>query len=175
MFTISYAHLNMIHCGGKYLRKWVPYHFGWIKWSLGFKLGSLHDYSLTPGSSFIKPSSNQPKAATVKLAQKPPDIEEIDDKGNDDDESLDVAEEDCVHLDNFNLVWRRLKALYNNGWFTGDILHFNTFLHQYKIQFDDGSTDYIQPRDINNIEIMILTVTNRTRKDLQFCLFCFFI
>lgn len=31
MFTISYAHLNMIHCGGKYLRKWVPYHFGWIK------------------------------------------------------------------------------------------------------------------------------------------------
>ena len=108
MFTISYAHLNMIHCGGKYLRKWVPYHFGWIKWSLGFKLGGLHDYSLTPGSSFIKPSSNQPKAATVKLAQKPPDIEEIDDKGNE-MMNLSMSQKKIVYI-------LTTSILFGEGW-----------------------------------------------------------
>ena len=44
----------------------------------------------------------------------PPDVEEIDDSANDGDELLDNAEEDPVYLDDFNLVGRRLKALYNN-------------------------------------------------------------
>ena len=50
-----------------------------------------------------------------------PDFKGINNSGNDNDEPHDDAEEERVHLDNFNLVDRRLKVLYNNGWFKGDI------------------------------------------------------
>ena len=50
-----------------------------------------------------------------------PDFKGINNSGNDNDEPHDDAEEERVNLDNFNLVDRRLKVLYNNGWFKGDI------------------------------------------------------
>ena len=87
----------------------------------------------------------------------PSDVEEIDDSGKDSDELLVDAEEDSVHLNNFNLVGRRLKALYNNDQFTGVILYFNTSLNECKVQFYDGSTNHIQPGNIDN--------TDRTRED----------
>ena len=45
-----------------------------------------------------------------------------------------------------------------NGWFIGDIVYFNTVLREYKVEFDDGTSDYIEPSDIDNVEVMILDV-----------------
>ena len=79
------------------------------------KLEGLHDYSVSP-SLFIQPSSNQPEAALVQPAEMLPDVEEIDDSGNNNDELLDDTEEDRIHLDDFNLFGKKLKALCNNDW-----------------------------------------------------------
>ena len=36
--------------------------------------------------------------------------------------------------------------------------YFNTVLREYKVEFDDGTSDYIEPSDIDNVEVMILDV-----------------
>ena len=102
------------------------------KWSLDKTWGSPHnyDYTVSPPSLFMPLSSSQPEAETDEPAEIP-DVKEINNSGNDSDERPDDAEEERVHLGNFNLVGRRLKALYNNGWFKGDILYFNTSLNKY--------------------------------------------
>ena len=99
----------------------MPYQFGWINDHL-MKPEGLHDYDYTvsPPTLFMQLSSSQSEAETDEPAEMP-DFKGINNSGNDNDEPHDDAEEERVNLDNFNLVDRRLKVLYNNGWFKGDI------------------------------------------------------
>ena len=60
--------------------------------------------------------------------------------------------------DDFNLVGRKLKAFYCNGWAVGNIVYFNTALNEYKIEFEDGTSDYIAPSDIDNVEVVVLEI-----------------
>ena len=72
------------------------------------------------------------------------------------DDQLDDDEKDRILNDDFNLVGRELKVLYANGWFVGNILYFNTALNEYKVEFSDGTSDYIESSDVDNVEVMIL-------------------
>ena len=91
----------------------------------------------------------------------PPD-DEIDEPDLSEDynpEALEDIESDRIFNDDFDLVGRKLKALYTNGWFVGNIIYFNTVLKEYKVEFEDGTSDYIEPSDIDNVEIILIDIT----------------
>ena len=48
-----------------------------------------------------------------------------------------------------------LKALYENGWHTGLVKYYNSKLGELKIDFTDGSSDYVAPADIDGEEIFL--------------------
>ena len=50
----------------------------------------------------------------------------------------------------------RNSALYENGWFERDIMYLNTNLLEYRVNFSDGSFDYIDVEDINGVDIELL-------------------
>ena len=54
------------------------------------------------------------------------------------------------------LKGRKMKALYENGWFHGDVLYFNSKLEEFKVKFSDGSFDYLKIEDIDRIEVVLL-------------------
>ena len=47
-----------------------------------------------------------------------------------------------------------MKALYENDWFHGDVLYFNSKLEEVK--FSDGSFDFLKKEDIDGIEVVLL-------------------
>ena len=49
-----------------------------------------------------------------------------------------------------------MKALYENGWFHGDVLYFNSKLEEFKVKVSDGSFDYPKKEDIDGIEVVLL-------------------
>ena len=72
------------------------------------------------------------------------------------DDQLNYAEKDRILNDDINLVGRKLKVLYGNGWFVGKILYFTTALNEYEVEFSNGTSDYIESSDDDNVEVMIL-------------------
>ena len=54
------------------------------------------------------------------------------------------------------LVGRNVKSCYENGWFIGNIKYYNTQLSALKVDFQDGTSDYIQLGDIDGIEVIFL-------------------
>ena len=73
------------------------------------------------------------------------------------DDSLpvdDVSQRDLNH----NLVNRELEVFYpdEGGWFVGKITWYNIHLGKFRVLFDDGSDDYIQPEDINDLDVKLL-------------------
>ena len=55
-----------------------------------------------------------------------------------------------------NCAGRKLKALYQNGWFTGVIEYYNTNINKYRVVYSDESDDYIEIEDIDGIEIILI-------------------
>ena len=49
---------------------------------------------------------------------------------------------------------KKLKVLYENGWFHGD-MYYNNKLKEYKVTYEDGSTDYVHEEDIDGIEVIL--------------------
>ena len=49
-----------------------------------------------------------------------------------------------------------MRALYENGWFVGDIVYYNSKLEEYKVDFEDGTSDYVAESDIDNVEVQIV-------------------
>ena len=78
-----------------------------------------------------------------------PDLQ-IDDE---EPERVDKAEERDFEHKNFG---RNIKALYENGWHIGTIKYFCKDLIEYKIDYPDGSTDYISPNDIDGLEVILI-------------------
>ena len=54
------------------------------------------------------------------------------------------------------LCGRQIKALYENGWFMGQIQYFNKTLAKYRVTYSDDSEGYIGIDDIDGVEIMLL-------------------
>ena len=52
------------------------------------------------------------------------------------------------------LVGKKVKALYEKGWFIGDIKYFNTLLKKYKLVYPDKTSDYLTIDDFDGIQVI---------------------
>ena len=62
-------------------------------------------------------------------------------------------EQDCI-VDSF--VGRKIKALYENGWFVRKINYQNKLLEEYYVLYEDDSEDDISLDDIDGVEVQLL-------------------
>ena len=69
------------------------------------------------------------------------------------EEELVDLEEDCCDQD--KLFGWKMKALYENEWFIGEIKCFIKMFAKYMVSFPDGLEDYINLEEISNIDIML--------------------
>ena len=49
----------------------------------------------------------------------------------------------------------KVNGLYEDGWFEGEIMHFNTELQEYLISFNDGTADYAATEDFNGVDLTV--------------------
>ena len=125
----------------------------------------LPSYKIPPPLLYLPVSEAEP----VANANAP-------DASNDDDEDQnEVLEDDMEQPENEGSEWvddendrscddelcgRKLKALYQNGRFTGVIEYYNTDINQYRVVYSDESKDYIANiigiEDIDGIEIILI-------------------
>ena len=49
-----------------------------------------------------------------------------------------------------------MKVLYENGWQTGKINHYNDNIEKYHVLYDDGTEDYIGEDEIDMVEICVV-------------------
>ena len=54
------------------------------------------------------------------------------------------------------LVGRKLRGVYGNGVFTGNIRYFNTALKEYNVLYEDGTDDYFVEEDIDGVELILI-------------------
>ena len=174
-FTASERRVLITHWGGNAYKKLCSPQYDDLHLQIFVKTGcfmtsdgsddhlvkpeGLADYVIPPPSLFIQPASAEPQTIGVEQEEMPADVEEAEPiEPEETDDNLIDKEKDIILNDDFNLVGRKVRALYGNGWFIGDIVYFNTVLREYKVEFDDGTSDYIEPSDIDNVEVMILDV-----------------
>ena len=91
---------------------------------------------------------------TAVIAEEFPEEELSEDEDEVNEAELEDRESDQTEED--ELVDRQIKALYENGWFTGDITYFNSALCEYKVEFRDDSSDYIPYHDIDGVEVILV-------------------
>ena len=53
-------------------------------------------------------------------------------------------------------IGREVRALYENGWFTGEIIYFNTVLVKYMVKYADSSTDLVGIEDFDDSTMIML-------------------
>ena len=130
----------------------------------------LDSYVVPPPMLLVDPSASLPVPQPTDIPDEVVDDEVVDDEvvdadqidkeqdGGDDIENNLVELEDKAadRLIDFGYVGRKLKGLYDNGWFTGDIMYFNTSLLEYRVDFPDGSSDYVTEEDIDGVEMLIV-------------------
>ena len=68
------------------------------------------------------------------------------------DNDLEIDYESDFDL-NHNLVVRKIKAIYDNGWYTESISWFKNKTQKLRVAFEDGTEDYISTEDIDGVEI----------------------
>jgi hypothetical protein len=83
-----------------------------------------------------------------------PHEEEIDaelEEPDDDGEMMKDDETDrCVDAP---FCGKKLRALYENGWYEGNVEYFNKQLRKYHVAFSDGTEDYIGEDEVDGMEI----------------------
>ena len=83
-----------------------------------------------------------------------PAEDELEDSVTKEDEYLEDKVED--RKQDHELKGKKLQVLYESGWFTGEILYYNEQLDEYKVTFDDDTSDFIKPSDIDGIEVKLV-------------------
>ena len=119
----------------------------------------LPDYQMPPPMTLLDPQDGVPVPQNVKGVE-PMEVEETDQDPTEGE--LDTAEEEFKLDYEEDRVYERggvgkkFKVLYDSGWFIGHVKYYNHALGEYKVDFDDGSVDYISPDDIDGIEVIEL-------------------
>ena len=72
----------------------------------------------------------------------------------DDQELRGRIDREKDHIDSF--VGRKIKALYENGWFVGKINYYNKLLEEYYVLYEDDTEDYISLDDSDGVEVQLL-------------------
>ena len=51
---------------------------------------------------------------------------------------------------------KKIRCLYKNVWFEGEIVFYSNKLGEYHISFNDGTLDYVKAEDIDGVELVLL-------------------
>lgn len=156
-----------------------------FRWNCFEKTGMLmtadgsDDDKIRPEGPEIDPpeSAPEPLDQVVEDELFPPIMtEEIPDSVTDDeDDELENIDHESDRVFDDSLVGKNIRGLYETGWHTGKIEYFNTQLEEYKVSFDDGSTDFLKKEDIDGVEIILIeeqescsTRSGRPRKNVDY-------
>lgn len=123
----------------------------------------LPEYKPPPPLDYIEPSTAAPVSNTVEPPTVDPEVYEVADNEEEENEAeneslhseelIDDAKDRCY---NDELVGRSVKALYENGWFTGKIKYFNQKICRYLVLYKDKSTDLIDISCIDGVEMILI-------------------
>lgn len=103
----------------------------------------LEPTGATPVSNVVEPMEEEEETNTE-------DDELQEEEGN-------MLEDNVKDRDmNDPLVGKKVKALYENGWFVGDIIHYNTALEEYKVVYPDDTSDYITKNDFDGVQVILI-------------------
>ena len=99
-----------------------------------------------------------PESNPVEFEEPPPSDTMVVDENNflPDDQELHERidrEKDRI-VDSF--VGRKIKALYENGWFVRKINYYHKLLEEYYVLYEDDSEDDILLDDIDGVEVQLL-------------------
>ena len=79
------------------------------------------------------------------------------------DEDLEKPESDGTEFEDCENDWsenelcgRKVKGLYESGWFTKTIQYFSEKTGRYRVLYDDDSEDYMGIEEIEGVEIVLL-------------------
>ena len=88
----------------------------------------------------------------------PPDQNENSSNETEEQEELEPIElvTDDLIDDEYGFVGIHIKAVYHNGWFVGKIVYYNVVLNAYNFEFNDNTSDYICPDEIDVVEVTLL-------------------
>ena len=104
-------------------------------------------------------STQEPMTCETPESEAPPTNDLEDEEGKNiwetNDNDLEIDYESDRDL-NHNLVGRKIKAIYGNGWCTGSISWFNDKMQKLRVVFEDGTDDYIYTEDIVGVEITLI-------------------
>ena len=136
----------------------------------------LKDYKVMPPLPMAGPDKD-PDLVAPQPASDPTDMV-IEDEifssiPNDatEEETIERVDDETDHTINYELVGQKIKGLYETGWHVGHVKYFNTFLKEYLVEFNDGSTDYIKKEDIDCLQIMLVQETRtsgRSHKEVNY-------
>ena len=125
----------------------------------------LPNYVVPPPIDYVEPMTSEPSSNTV-----PEELSQTNKEGHTpeeeilEDEEEPPADDEAMLLDepedrdfSDELVGLKLKVLYETGWVVGVVEYYNRALKEYKVCFEDGSTDdFISEDDIGGGEVEVI-------------------
>ena len=112
----------------------------------------LPSYKIPPPLLYLPVSEAEP----VVNANEPEASNDDDDMEQPENEGSEWADDENDRSCDDELCGRKLKALYQNGWFTGVIEDYDTNINRHRVLYSDESEDYIGIEDIDGIEIILI-------------------
>ena len=120
---------------------------GWIDYTVPLPNVYSDTVSTTPVSQRVEGED--------KLSEHDSDSE--DDDSHCLDGEVEALSDDVRYRDSsYGYSRRRMKIHYDSGWFVGVIPYFNRKLLEYKVDFKDGSTDYVPEGDIGSMDVILM-------------------
>ena len=112
----------------------------------------LANYQVPPPNRYLEPAISFPLSNGVESAKEPP-VESVNHDFYEMINPLIDLEKDRTY-DMY--TGRKIKALYENGWFTGTIKYYNKLLHEYNVVYSDDTGDYISIQYIDSVEVQLI-------------------
>ena len=118
----------------------------------------LEGYTVPPSLSMV--ASDNIVSVEPPEPSSPPDDTFIDDDDVDEihatsDGELEADVEDDRDYSH-SYVGRMIKAIYDNGWFTGNITWYNKKMQKLRVLYEDETDDYLSLDEIDGVEIYLL-------------------
>ena len=116
----------------------------------------LFGYKVPSPALMIDPPSHpvEQDIPAASMDQIDPEDEDFDEQPPEEpeDERIDCETDRIFDHEH---VGKTVKALYENRWHIGVVRYYNSHLSELKIDFPDGSSDYIKPGEIGDSEIFL--------------------
>ena len=120
---------------------------------------SIADASASlPVSNEVEPAENEEEAQAGEGEEEEEEDEILVEESDNPDPS-DIAELEDKECDRFyddECIGREVRALYENGWFTGEIIYFNTVLAKHLVEYADSSTELVDIEDFDDTTMILL-------------------